>query len=227
MQIEKTYFTLGEVLARWRIPEADLVYLAENGRLSVSIRVFSLRLEFGDHEETADGERFAVPHEVTAFSGLLDLHPHDVFYLFRDGEAQVTQFLSARADYAQVVEESAAVRVRPCSFLVRREERDRFEAEVGFRVEGSAPAMPAFLASEDYREVRHAGVDFHLGSIQAQVVGALHAAAQAGDPWRCGKVLLAEAGARSLKMSDLFKSKPNWRQLILSNGRGFYRLAGD
>ena len=227
MQIEKAYFTLGEILARWRIPEADLVYLAENGQLRLSVRVFDLRLEVGHFEEAVEGGQFHVPDRIAVFSGVLDLHARDVFYLFRDGEVSLREFLSPWPDYAQVVDESAAVRVRPCSLLVRREERDRFEAEVGFRVEGSAPAIPAFRASEDYREVRHAGVDFQLGPIQAQVIRALHAAAQTADPWRCGKTLLTEAGARSLKMSDLFKSKPDWRRLILSNGRGFYRLAGD
>ena len=41
-----------------------------------------------------------------------------------------------------------------------------------------------------------------------------------------GKAILAAAGSRSLKMSDVFKSKKNWRLLIESDGRGAYRLLG-
>ena len=48
----------------------------------------------------------------------------------------------------------------------------------------------------------------------------------AGEPWQSGKAILAAAGSRSLKMSDVFKSKKNWRLLIESDGRGAYRLLG-
>ncbi len=40
------------------------------------------------------------------------------------------------------------------------------------------------------------------------------------------QAVLGEAGSRSLKMSDIFKSKKGWPLLIESNGRGAYRLAG-
>ena len=58
MEIEKDYFPLAEIVKRWSIPEEDLVYLAENNQLRLSIRVFDLPLEFGDYEEDSDGARF-------------------------------------------------------------------------------------------------------------------------------------------------------------------------
>ena len=63
MHIEKLYFTLPEVIARWRISDTDLVYLAENDKLRLSVRVFHAPVEFGDIEEGADGERFRALHE--------------------------------------------------------------------------------------------------------------------------------------------------------------------
>ena len=94
MEIEKAYFTLAEVLYRWSVPEADLVYLAENDQLRLSIRILNLPIEFGDFEETDDGRCHAVPTERSSFNGLLDLHVQDVFQLFRVGEVSVTQFLT-------------------------------------------------------------------------------------------------------------------------------------
>ncbi len=85
MEIEKSYFTLPEILERWSMSEADLIYLAENDQLRLSIRVFNLAVEFGDYEEGQEGERFRVPWEQKPFSGLLDLHACDVFQLFRCG----------------------------------------------------------------------------------------------------------------------------------------------
>ena len=52
MEIEKAYFTLPEILDRWSISEADLIYLAENDKLRLSVRVFGVPLELGDYEET-------------------------------------------------------------------------------------------------------------------------------------------------------------------------------
>jgi hypothetical protein len=108
----------------------------------------------------------------------------------------------------------------------RREERDRFEAATGFG--GASGMKPAggFHASADDQSVRCNGLGFRLGPIEAQVVRSLHAAAQRGDPWQSGKAVLLQAGSRSVKMADVFKSKKDWPLLIESNGRGAYRLAG-
>ena len=43
MEIEKAYFTLPEILDRWSISEADLIYLAENDKLRLSVRVLRLK----------------------------------------------------------------------------------------------------------------------------------------------------------------------------------------
>jgi hypothetical protein len=108
--------------------------------------------------------------------------------------------------------------------LLRREERDRFEAETGFSGAEVGPKLPVFSASADCHEVRCGEHQFRLGPIQAQVVRALHEAARRGEPWQSGKAILSTAGSKSLKMSDVFKSQKQWRSLIESNGRGNYRL---
>ena len=56
--IDKAYFTLEELEERWRLPHRDLVYLAENGLLRLSVRLFGVGMEFGVYEEGADGEWF-------------------------------------------------------------------------------------------------------------------------------------------------------------------------
>ena len=104
---------------------------------------------------------------------------------------------------------------------------DRFEFETGFSDGEAGAEAGAFLASSDYQQVRCNGRRFRLGPIQAQVVRALHEAALAGEPWRSGKALLSAAGARSLRMADVFKSQEGWRELFRSNRRGGYRLNID
>ena len=45
--IEKDYYALEEMEERWGLPRRDLVYLAENGLLKVSVRLYGVRIERG------------------------------------------------------------------------------------------------------------------------------------------------------------------------------------
>ena len=227
MRIEKEYYSLPEILRRWSIEEDDLIYLAENNHLRLSIRVFNQLLEFGDYDADIDGASFRVPYEERVFSGLLDLHACDVFHLFRCGEAHLNEFRHDRCGYAAFPETHAPQYVVIGDLLMWRHERDRYEIKSGFHTGDGQTPEQGFIHTVGYREVRSRGFCFQLGAIQADVVQALHAAAQAGQPWENGKNLLTAAGSRSLKMVDVFKSKPEWRELIQSDGRGNYRLRFD
>lgn len=226
MEIEKEYFPLSEILRRWSISEDDLIYLAENDQVRLSIRVFGLPLEFGDTEQTGVGRTFRIPTDRRMFNGLVDLHARDVFHLFRSGEAHLSEFRPIQSDYASLWESVEPLYVVIGDLLLRRDERDRYEITTGFSA-GAQIEEPTFIANRDCTEVRCSGHRFRLGPIQAAVVQALHRAAQAGQPWQNGKLILSEAQSRSLRMSDVFKSKDNWRDLIRSDRRGNYRLNID
>ena len=224
MLIDKSYFTLPEILDRWQVTEADLIYLAENDKLRLSVRVFGVSMEFGDHEESAEGGPFRIPLEQSCYSGLLDLHACDVYHLFRCGEIHLSSFRTPRADYALLLGDAQPVFVLIGDLLLRREERDRFEVESGFSAGGPPIEELTFVASAGYQEVRCNGCRFKLGPIQAEVVRALHDAALKDEPWQNGKAVLSRAGSKSLRMADVFKSQAHWRQLIRSDRRGGYRL---
>jgi hypothetical protein len=56
VRIDKLYFTLKEVAERWQVKMDDLAYLAENGDLRVSVRLYNVHLEEGIYElDTRDG----------------------------------------------------------------------------------------------------------------------------------------------------------------------------
>jgi hypothetical protein len=225
MEIEKAYFTLPEILDRWSISEADLIYLAENDKLRLSVRVFGVPVELGDYEESPEGEVFSIPSERGYYEGLLELHARDAYWVFRSGMVITNHFRSENADYACLYGEPANLTIGKDDLLLKRMERDRFEAETGFSGAKTGPHLRIFSASPDYHEVRCSGHQFRLGPIQAQVVSALHEAARRGEAWQSGKAILSAAGSKSLKMSDVFKSQKQWRSLIESNGRGNYRLS--
>jgi hypothetical protein len=220
--IEKAYFTLDEIEERWRLPHRDVVYLAENGLLRVSVRLFDVHLEQGIYEEDDKGHCFRIPYERSFFTGFQDLLERDVFRLFRDGAIEVDRFHAAEPEYRDLFE-PGSVPVRQEDLLVRKEERDRVEAKHGLVRAGAAPA-PAVQQFNDYREVRLSGLTFHLGVLQSRVIKRLHDAANSSNPWCDGKLILGEAGSVSTRMADVFKSQPHWRRLIESDRRGRYRL---
>jgi hypothetical protein len=226
MEIPKEYFTLGEVLARWKIPEADLRYLAETDQLRLSIVVFNRHLELGCHEEIDKGRSARVPWHHGRFNGLLDLHAEDVHALFRYGGWRVSEFRHAHADYGWLLEDDDFIELRAEDLQVRRAERDRLEHELGLNpIHRERPErVVGFQATPDYRAVVVGHRAFKLGPIQAKIIALLHRAARDGVPWQSGKDILSKAGSRCLRMQDVFKSQPGWRELIESDGRGAYRL---
>lgn len=120
MLIEKDYFTLEEVLEHWQIPRRDAVYLAENGKLRLSVRVFHLRCELGIFEEDGDIGRFRIPCSHKAISGLVDLKERDVHALFRDGSVSVDSFYTPPDEYLDIHPDAEALVVRESDLLIRQ-----------------------------------------------------------------------------------------------------------
>jgi hypothetical protein len=221
--IDKTYYTLDEIQARWDVPRRDLVYLAENGLLAFSVRVYGVHLEHGIHETEADGSVFSLPEERLWFQGLQDLLPRDVHQLFLNGHATVHWFAAPTPRYCNVLQPGDGVLVLPEALVVRREERDRLEREQGVGPTGRLK-QPAFFQRQDFREVVLGAETFKLGPKQAQVVRLLYEAASREVPWCPGQELLDAVQSSCTRLSDLFKKQPEWRCLIRSDGRGRYRL---
>jgi hypothetical protein len=221
--IEKTYFALEEVGEHWGVPFRDLVYLAENGLLKVSVRLYDVLIEQGVYEEIDTGRWCRIPEEQGPFRGLLDLRAEDAYRLFREGACRIHWFDAPGQSYCFVLQPDDGILLRREELVVRREERDRAEARHGL---GGEPKTSEILFAQrrDYSEVTLGDRTFKFGPIQARVVCLLHEAAESGSPWRCGKVVLAEAGSSCTRLSDLFKTQPHWRRLIQSDRRGCYRL---
>ncbi len=224
VRIEKMYFDLDEIAQRWRVRSHDLAYMAENDELKVSVRLYTVRLEEGIYEpDTRDGQPHRIPFDQSWFSGLHDLTACDAHKVFLHGEARVMHFDALGDAYVEIIEPSEAVVVQLRQLVVRREERDRVEAEHG-RAGNSVADGIAFQHDDDFRNLRLGQVRISLGRLQGAVVKHLYEASRSGDGWCFGKALLGEVGSTSKRMSDVFKSKPEWTLLIESDGRGRYRF---
>ena len=169
-------------------------------------------------------------------NGLRAVVSSDLWPVFRHGSGRIARFkpLTARG-YIELAVGKKPILVTLEDLLVTRDERDRFETSHGIGPgEPVPPVQPSgtviagaesvFVHRGDYSEVVFSGELFRLGPLQAAVVRQLHEASSSDNPWRPGKELLSNSSASTMRIVDLFKVKKNWRTLIVSDGRGNYRL---
>lgn len=220
-RIRKAYYTLDELVETWRFPESDLRYVVENDLLGLSCRLVGSWMEIGEYEATQEGQWFSVPHEHLRYDGLVDLHKRDAITLLREGRIEVAHFAIRPNGYALLLRDEDCVIINRPDALVRSEERHRFEAEVMPSL--MAPVQPPI--SFEYFIYR--GRDYRFTATQARVLAYLYEAGRSGAPWQRGKVALTAAGSSSLKTGDLFKRRPEWRDIVEHDGRGSYRLVTD
>ena len=145
--------------------------------------------------------------------------------IFRDGQAEVRAFRTERPDQYIYREIGApAVIVRREDLILTREERDRFERDHAVAIEPGKPHRVTSGTARILRRVRVANEWHNFGPKQAAVLRLLKAASDTENPWLDGKRLLDEADAATMRLIDLFKRKPAWRQLVIADGKGRYRL---
>ena len=222
----KRYHYLKELAERWGVSMSDLVDYCWNGELEIAIMTIAQSVELGRVEGGVDGQ-VEVRTEDTVLFGAQPLLVADVCSIFRAGVYRISRFKPRTADgYLKITDGHPSLTITTSDLLVTRLERDRFEAAHGLVFAEPSPtnARSIFEHREDYSEVVLHNQLFRLGPLQATIVRRLHEASSTSNPWRNGRQLLADTGARTERLVDLFKGKTKWRDLIASNGRGCYRL---
>jgi hypothetical protein len=215
--IDKEYFTLEEVLEETALPQRDLIYLAENGHVALSVLVYDLYL----------GRMFEETEQpVEPLTGLVDLTMRDAHRVLKQGSVAPDLVVVPPDEPIEIMTGISPLRVTAGDLQVRKAERQKLLV-LSKRQPAAAPTA-RFVHSTDYRLVELNGETFHLGEFQARIVQKLHEGLLSGSPWQNGKQLLSAAGSQSTRIHDLFKSQgARWARLVVSNGRGLYRLGGD
>ncbi len=228
----RDYFYLKEVVNYWKISAIEIEYMIENAHLTACFFLLNVEIEYGGYEKTADGKACLIPYERNYCRGLYPLMPDDCRKIFRRGSTKISCFhVPDPNEYCRIAK-SDGLKIMREDLVVTIDEKIRCEAAFGMGSEHSTkptkisvlPVQKHFLHENDYRHVEYENLMFEFGMIQAKVVGILHAASQTDHPWVHCKRLLDKAGSGSPRVRDLFKSKKGWRDLILSDGKGNYRL---
>lgn len=223
----KTYDRLKALSLRWEISLDDICYSIEIGVLRACIWLPPRHVEVG----TVKDRRFEFLR-YEAMEGLLALRPQDFRTIIGKGYMNLRHFHSLdKPEYMiQLPYEppSPPYKATLDEVFVLRSDQEDFEKRYYLTIAPMQPKRPvadtAFIHSADYRHVQIGGHRLVLGDVQALVVQHLHRASTTSQPWVHGKTLIEISGANADRLRDIFRSKKNWRKLIESDDRGYYRL---
>lgn len=226
---QKRWFRIADIARRWAIPPSDIEDYALDELLELAVFVVDVPAEAGSWEPGPHGD-LPLLQDRPILNGPQPLPRASLLEIFRGGESEVRAFRTTSPHtFLHVAPGLPALVVRRDDLIVTREERDRFERQHGSAVESpdGASIDPTVWHSEDFTSARVAGEWHSFGPKQAAVLRLLTAAAATDKPWCDGKRLLQDSSASTMRLVDLFKRKPEWRQLVLADGKGRYRLNPD
>ena len=226
----KEYFPVHEVADRWKVKESDIEYYAVNRQLFLSVHLNREFVEQGRFFRNQCGTYYRVPYGRNIYTGLKTVMSEDVYKIFKNTGSDLSGFRPSKGfEYARIMDkngETGQIFVKPNEIVISRAERDRFEKIHGITVLNKLQKKTrgAFFQENDFRVVYIGDTEWALSPTQAIVVKQLYEAAQTPDPWMNGKMLLHKAEAESFRMRDIFKSLKAWKDLVISDGRGYYKL---
>jgi hypothetical protein len=217
LQIRKDYSTLSEVTGTWCLTDIAVRYLAENGHLRLSVRLFGVFGEYSLPEQSVFAEDDGAPTLVgeRCIDGAVDLQKSQIDALFREGEIRLYQVDTE--DGCALLLGDGAITVRLQDLVVREEERLRFETE-----ELPRRLKPTKLPCFSMIEID--GRQYRFAPMPARVLQWFYERALTGDAWYSGKDVCEENGSAAFKLGDVFRRAPGWSKLIEMGSPGQYRF---
>lgn len=226
---KKLFNTLNDLERRWSASCSDIRQWMMSGDLIGAVWLPIISVVETDPADDADADSQRLEH----WEGYVRLSGPECRRLFRHGWIFLREFRSLDGQRSfRLPETSDDVTVNLDDVVILETERrrfeDRFPAIRKLNTAGSAVTgdnrVFGHVSDPTYRIVRLNGCDYRFGETQARVLRLLADAAGRGEPWQSGKHLLHLAGSQSFSLSNLFKRHPIWRELVISNQRGLYRL---
>ena len=211
MLIPRDYFTLQEVLADWSISESELGYVVEMGQLTLSVRIYGA-FTVADRKDRSSRCN-------PDFEGVVDLERRDAMRVLRKQACAVGSFLQ-NGSVVTTSDGNENWVVYRDSLLIRAAEREHFEATI------MATGTPHANDYDRFLSFDLNGTHYLFTDMQARALNYLFICAITGEPEQRGTQVLAAAGSASLKLSYLFSSRKEWRDIVhpVSGRRGYYLL---
>ncbi len=223
---EMDYYSLKQVSKRWSICKQQVQHYIETDKLPCCIWIKPMWMNLGRMQLQANGREVFQPQHRIWVKTTIRLFPFDCMEIFRKGKALASFFRSTK-DSSQVLrldKIETAITIKKADLFILRKDVEWFEQTYQIDNPATQSASTLFSHSDDYQTVKFRGESMRFGFIQASIIKQLHEISLTNQPWCHGKILLKNSGSQSEQVKDIFSSKANWREVIESDGRGYYRL---
>lgn len=219
--VDTNFYDLGELSSEWKACSGKLKKWLITGALKPHIWLPVLIVLDLNTSVLADGMKAKDYSHYEGFAPLSDQHCQR---LFRSGKLSLRDFRSECGQHRyQLPDSSDDILVTPDDLFILETNKQDFEQQYLEISGGEQTVEPT--SDLDFRILEFEGETYRFGSVQSAILRVLHKAVLDGEPWQNGKRLLHAAGSESFTISNVFKHKPIWKQLIQSDARGHYRLA--
>lgn len=234
---QRTYYNFSEIIQGCGISKTGLDNCILNGTLAVHawvppISVFKI-------EEIQIHNQVVLTRTEMHWEGYTPIHVADYRKILHKGTAFIREFPGMDVNQAICLKPGAVdVEVSYDDLVILVQGKEQLEEHLGLRADGECtveiigkamgPQRPIKVkCAPDFRHVIFKERDYSFGVIQSSIIKRLYYSAMEGDPWQNGKRLLQDAGSETFTLKDIFKRQPYWRELIISDSRGLYRLHED
>ena len=232
---ERAFYTLRDLTDCWEVSVTDLQEWLINGELNASVMLPLMSVYEVEQHVVANRQR--ITPILRHWEGYAAISRHYCTRLFKYNYIHLRSFNCAETNASLSLPETAQdIQISSKELLILRAERLRFEKRYGYshnfsgrsvqssERENGVPSYAGISADPSFRIVYLNGKECRFGEKQSSVLRLLHKASLSDEPWKHGKLLLQQAGSQSFTLSNIFKRKPVWRELVISDGRGNYRL---
>ena len=201
------YLDIECLAERWHCKIGIIEVLAETGRIKCCIRPAALRAAIGGSRPDTETEKIqlALQH---------NLEQDEIYKLFsnRTTPQKITS-------YRKNIPDAPEINVLFTDVIVYVENIEDYENKCGMNDDNDIEIL-----SKDFTYIMWRGRGIKFGETQGKVLKILWEAREAGEPWVYGKRLLTAVGSEAERLRGLFRHNKYWKDIIVSDYRGKYRL---
>lgn len=234
---DRVYYNFSEIIQGCGISKTGLDNCILNG--TVAVHVWIPPVSVFKLTEQVVGSQVLLNKEESHWQGYTAIFAADYRKILSRGRAYLREFPGREMGETISMRCGADdLEVAYDDLVILAEGKAQLEEHLGLRANGETvvevigkamgPQMPrAAVTDPAFRHIKYKGRDYQMGTVQAAVVKRLYEAAKDGDPWQSGKRILQDVGSETFAIKDVFTRQPFWRELIMSDNRGMYRLHED
>lgn len=246
-------YKLKEAADHCLISISDIQDIAVQGEISLHVWLPLMMIE--KSSRIKDGNRILLETQEYAHEGYLPLYPSDVRKLIKYKTVNIRCFPCPKDNDCKIFLKTGTpdVEVFNKDIRVLKDDLIRLQEYVGVRSNEKAKVKvigriddlvskknkalidqrrgkaktEKTTHDELFQSIRFKGIDFSFGMVQADIIKQLYNAYYDSHPRIHFKTLIKNANSKSEYMRDVYRTQEHWKQLILTDGKGYYWLHED